>query len=308
MIVSAFLTLTGETTLNQIVDAARSLEAAGVTAVGTLDATATDVGAAPFESTTLAGRLAVTTSTIGVVASNSALYGFPYHSARRLATIDHLSGGRSGWLMRTRTAPSEVTAYDWRSLAGRGEELHRAVEYAEISLELWDCWEEGAQRPDKATGDFKDDSRIHPINYRSTSFRVAGPFDVPPSPQRRSVLFVEIATAEEAVLLAPYADVAIVVADSASAVAPIADLISATSSSTLVLVAGALGGVSAAMPASEALEVPGVAGVALYLDPTEVGEARDLLAGRGLEELASPTTLAAALGIESTFTHGGHAA
>ncbi|MFT4264687.1 MAG: LLM class flavin-dependent oxidoreductase, partial [Nocardioides sp.] len=209
MIATAFLALEGASTVEEVVGAARSLEAAGVAAVGLLDAQDTGLGATPFESTTLAARVAAATSSIGVIASDSALYSFPYHSARRLATLDHLAAGRSGWLVRSRTGADEGSAYAWRSTTGRGEELHRATEYIEIERELWGSWEDGSQWPDKAAGVFKDDSRIHRIEYRSTSFRVSGPLDTPPTPQGRPVILTFVTTVDEARALTPYVDVAI---------------------------------------------------------------------------------------------------
>jgi alkanesulfonate monooxygenase SsuD/methylene tetrahydromethanopterin reductase-like flavin-dependent oxidoreductase (luciferase family) len=308
MIVSAFLCLTPDTTLKQVVDAACSLEAAGVAAVALLDSADTNTAPSCFESTTLAAAIAVQTATIGVVATNSALYGFPYHGARRLATIDHLSCGRAGWLLRTTPGAQEATAYEWRSVAGRGEELHRSTEYAEIALELWDSWEDGAQWPDKTTGIYKDDSRIHPIDYRSTSFRVAGPLDVPPSPQRRPVLFAEIATTEEALHLSRYIDVAVIVARDGTSATALATAVADIDPSTLVLFAGGIEAGADMMAAAEALalvEASRIAGVALYLEPRSADTAAGMISAPAG---SNSGTLADALGFGSTLTHGGHAA
>jgi alkanesulfonate monooxygenase SsuD/methylene tetrahydromethanopterin reductase-like flavin-dependent oxidoreductase (luciferase family) len=305
MIVSAFLALTGEATLDQVVGTAQRLESAGVAAIGLLDGADTGLGPTPFESTTIAARVAAATSTIGVVATDSALYSFPFHSARRLATLDHLSAGRSGWLMRTSPGAGEATAYDWRSTLGRGEELHRATEYAEIERELWDSWEDGAQWPDKAAGDFKDDSRIHPINYRSTSFRVAGPLDTPPTPQRRPVIFTRMSTLEEAGILTPYVDVAIIAPAQPLTATQLATAVSeaaqAAATPVTLLVAGAVGGFLGLPAVAEAIRTATAtraAGVAVYLDPAEVDEALDAVSRLGLSAPDGPRTLAETLGIE----------
>ncbi|GAA4709227.1 hypothetical protein GCM10023215_58490 [Pseudonocardia yuanmonensis] len=298
MIITAQLALGPDTTLPAVESAVRGLEAAGVAAVCVLDAA--DTGAvSPFESTTLCGRLASTTSGIGLVATNSALYGFPYHLARRLATVDHFSDGRSGWLLRTGTAASEQSAYDWRSTRGRIAELHRAAEYAEIALELWDSWEDGAQYPDKATGDYKDDTRISAIDYRSLAFRVEGPLDVPPSPQRRPVLVAEVGTAEEAGYLAPAVDVALAPDAAVAAAVRTAD------PATLVLLV-----LPADIPAAEASRrrtEAGAAGVALECSTDTADAAATLAAALGASR-APGGTLAAALGLAGTLTHGGRAA
>lgn len=301
MIITAQLALGPDSTLPAVESAVRGLEAAGVAAVCVLDGADTG-GPTPFESTTLCGRLASTTSEIGLVATNSALYGFPYHLARRLATVDHFSDGRSGWLLRTGTALAEETAYDWRSRLGRGAELQRAGEYAEIACELWDSWEDGAQYPDKATGDYKDDSRIRTIDYRSLSFRVEGPLDVPPSPQRRPVLFAEVRTAEEVGHLAPVVDVA-VVPDVVLAAA-----VTAVDPQTLVLLALPADTPSADVLATDAARRradAGIAGIALECTTATADAAAALAAALGAAREPGGT-LADALGL--TLTLGGRAA
>jgi alkanesulfonate monooxygenase SsuD/methylene tetrahydromethanopterin reductase-like flavin-dependent oxidoreductase (luciferase family) len=206
VIVTATISINSGVDLSAIEEAARRLDDAGITAA-LLDEGGR-VGA--FEATTLAGYLARHTRRIGLVPANSALYGFPYHLARRLATIDHLTAGRAGWLISPDTGDHEVSAYDWRSAAHPGAEPARASEYVEIALALWNSWEEGAARPDKASGDFKDDSRIHAINHTSPAFLVRGPLDVPRSPQGRPSLFVTVTAPGMVDFAAGVADVIIV--------------------------------------------------------------------------------------------------
>ncbi|MCM0621133.1 LLM class flavin-dependent oxidoreductase [Nocardioides bruguierae] len=313
MIVATFLTLTGDTTLEQVVGTSQRLEQAGASSVGLLDGADTGLGPTPFESTTLAARVAAVTSTIGVVATDSALYGFPYHSARRLATLDHLAAGRSGWLLRHSTGAEEAAAYEWRSTLGRADELHRANEYVEIGLELWDSWEDGAQWPDKESGDFKDDSRIHPINYRSTSFRVAGPLDTPPSPQQRPVIFAQVGTLEEARYLTVSADVVVLAPEAGTDLAELAGTVRAAAeaagSPVTLLVAGevdGLLGLATAADATAAVAAIGADGVALHGAPAAGDALVAALDGLGLAPVSEPGTLAAALGIELPV--GGRAA
>ena len=49
-----------------------------------------------FEPITLLSSLAMVTSRVGLVASASTTYNEPYHIARKIASLDHLSGGRAG--------------------------------------------------------------------------------------------------------------------------------------------------------------------------------------------------------------------
>jgi len=220
VIVTATISINSGVGLGAIDGAARRLDDAGLSAL------VLDEGgrAGAFEATTLAGYLARRTRQIGLVPAGSALYGFPYHLARRLATLDHLTAGRAGWLIRSATLDHEISAYDWRSPGHPGAEVARASEFVSIALALWDSWEDGAERPDKVTGDFKDDSRIHAINHDSPAFLVRGPLDVPRSPQGRPTLFVTVAGPEDVEYAATVADV-ITVDGAADLVANVRDAI-----------------------------------------------------------------------------------
>src|ERR1051325_2730604 len=50
-----------------------------------------------FEPFTLLSALSVLTERIGLVATASTTLHAPYPTARRFASLDHLSGGRAGW-------------------------------------------------------------------------------------------------------------------------------------------------------------------------------------------------------------------
>src|SRR5690606_34271692 len=50
-----------------------------------------------FEPMTLLSAIAMRTRSIGLIASASTTYNEPYHIARKIASLDHISGGRAGW-------------------------------------------------------------------------------------------------------------------------------------------------------------------------------------------------------------------
>ena len=52
---------------------------------------------------------------------------------------------------------------------------------------LWDTWDDDAVVVDKEGGVFVDDTRMHPIDHHGDRFAVAGPLDVPRSPQGHPV-------------------------------------------------------------------------------------------------------------------------
>src|SRR5665213_1991049 len=57
---------------------------------------------------TLLAALAAVTERIGLVCTASSTYNDPYHIARNFTTLDHVSGGRSGWNLVTSGSPAEA--------------------------------------------------------------------------------------------------------------------------------------------------------------------------------------------------------
>jgi len=146
----------------------------------------------PFDALdpfTLIAALSTATDRIGLVATASTTYNDPYGLARRFATLDHVSRGRAGW--------NVVTTANADAAANFGLDVHpdpnaryvRAQEFLDVAIKLWDSWEDGAIVGDKAGGVFVDRDRIHAVDHVGTHFRVAGPLEVPRSPQGRPVLF-----------------------------------------------------------------------------------------------------------------------
>lgn len=150
-----------------------------------------DVASQPggrLEPTVLLTAVALATRHIGVIATASSTYNDPYNLARRLASLDHISGGRAAW--NVVTTAGDVAA---RNFGLTGAPLHadrygRAAEFIEIANKLWDSWEDDAIIADRERGVFADASRVHAINHDGAHFSVHGALNVPRSPQGRPVL------------------------------------------------------------------------------------------------------------------------
>ncbi|MFT4264685.1 MAG: LLM class flavin-dependent oxidoreductase [Nocardioides sp.] len=267
----ALLTIGPADTASGLVAAAGTLRDAGVDGVGFLDAQDLGTPVAALESSTLATLVGLTVPGIGVIGSQSGLYGYPFHTARRFATLDHLSAGWSGWLLRTGSAGSEASALDRQAGSGADGGLARAGEHAEIGYRLWDSWEDGAQWPDKESGNFKDDSRIHAIDYASDRFQVEGPLDVPPSPQHRPVVLALVSSPDQVAALGPWIDVAVVLAPDEDAAVELAAAVRADGRIPKVLLACGAKGLPIA--AADQLAAAGVAdGLAPVIDTTGVAD------------------------------------
>jgi alkanesulfonate monooxygenase SsuD/methylene tetrahydromethanopterin reductase-like flavin-dependent oxidoreductase (luciferase family) len=126
--------------------------------------------ATPFEPTTLVSALATRARKIGFIAAAATYQHEPYNLARRLASIDSISGGRTGWAIVS------------------GDDLSRDREYVDVVSALWDSWEDDAFIYDKAKGRFFVPDKMHVLNHKGDNFSVRGPLNVNRSPQGKPVL------------------------------------------------------------------------------------------------------------------------
>lgn len=139
--------------------------------------------AGSLEPTVLLTALAGATSRIGLIATASTTYNEPYNLARRFASLDHISAGRAGWNIVTTADLASARNFGLEDRPAHSERYERAAEFVDVSIRLWDSWEDGAERGDKAAGIYAEPDRIHPIDYTGKYFRVRGPLNVPRSPQ-----------------------------------------------------------------------------------------------------------------------------
>jgi alkanesulfonate monooxygenase len=138
---------------------------------------------AHFEPLTLLSALAMVTERIGLIATMSTSYNEPYNVARRFASLDHISGGRSGWNLVTSGQTAEALNFGRERAYDHAERYQRAHEFAEVVLGLWDSWDDDAFVRDKESGIFFDRDKMHYLNHKGKYFSVRGPLNVPRAPQ-----------------------------------------------------------------------------------------------------------------------------
>jgi FMN-dependent oxidoreductase (nitrilotriacetate monooxygenase family) len=142
-----------------------------------------------LEPLTLLSAVATHTSHIGLVATASSTYNSPFNLARRLASLDHISGGRAGW--------NVVTSFDSQVSKNFGLDEHldyatrygRAREFVELAQALWDSYEDDAFPADVERNVFLDPGKLHAANHVGENFKVAGPLNLARSPQGQPVIF-----------------------------------------------------------------------------------------------------------------------
>lgn len=148
-----------------------------------------------LEPLTLLSSLAQATERIGLVSTVSATFFTPFHAARMLASLDHISGGRIGWNVVTSMFDAEAQNHGLDRMPEHAVRYARAEEFVEVVLRLWDSWPassiliERGQRPDGGPGRYVDGGRLTELNHDGEHFRVRGPLNVPSPPQGHPVLF-----------------------------------------------------------------------------------------------------------------------
>jgi FMN-dependent oxidoreductase (nitrilotriacetate monooxygenase family) len=158
-----------------------------------------------LEPITALSAMARATTHIGLVTTVSSTFYTPFHAARMLASLDHISGGRAGWNVVTSMFDAEARNHGMDAIPAREERYARAEEFVDTALALWDSWDGDALTLDR-TGMYADPAKVRSIDHDGKYFRVDGPLTVPRSPQGRPVLFQAGASGPGRDLAAKYAE------------------------------------------------------------------------------------------------------
>jgi len=134
--------------------------------------------------------LAYATSDLGFAFTQSILQEQPFNFARRLSTLDHISGGRVGWNVVTSYLETAGRNLGFGGLPPHDERYDRADEYLEVVYKLLEgSWEDDAVLRDVERRVYADPAKIHEIDHVGRYYDVVGPHLSEPSPQRTPVLF-----------------------------------------------------------------------------------------------------------------------
>jgi len=154
----------------------------------------------------LLSSVATATEQVGLIATVSTTYSFPWDVARRLATLDFLSHGRAGWNIVTTVEPAAAANFGDQPHPPASDRYDRAEEYVEVVLKLWDAWEDGAAVMSKQTGQWADPARLHPPRHHGKRFDVASYLPFPRSPQGHPFLTQAGSSGPGVALAARFAD------------------------------------------------------------------------------------------------------
>ncbi|WP_433634749.1 LLM class flavin-dependent oxidoreductase [Nocardia sp. CA-120079] len=199
-------------TLDHYIRIAKRAEEAKFDAIFLADGPAIreDLRFRPFNSlepTVILAAVAAATRHIGLIATLSSSYNHPYDVARRFASLDLLSGGRTGWNVVTTAGVEAARNFGYDAEPEHGSRYARAAEFVEVVRKLWNSWEPDALVGDKSAHRFADPEKIHPVHHHGARFDVAGPLNVPRSPQGEPVVVQAGASADGRALAARIGEV-----------------------------------------------------------------------------------------------------
>ena len=113
-------------------------------------------GQTRLEPLTLLSALAVRTSRIGLAATVSTSYNEPYHVARALASLDHISRGRAAWNLVTSRYDEEARNFGGDEHLDHALRYERGARVRRVVQQLWDSWADDAILADRESGLFAD--------------------------------------------------------------------------------------------------------------------------------------------------------
>lgn len=149
-----------------------------------------------LEPLTLLASLAAVTSHIGLAATATTTYNEPFHVARMFSSLDHISGGRTGWNVVTSALADEAMNFSKEYHLEHSLRYERAKEFLKVVTGLWDSWEDDAFLFDKESGHFADSSKMHVLHHRGEHFNVRGPLNISRAPQGYPVI-IQAGSSEE---------------------------------------------------------------------------------------------------------------
>lgn len=131
--------------------------------------------------------LAGATGKLRLIGTASTSFNHPFHLARRLLTLHHLSGGRAGWNIVTSSYPQEALNFGWDGMPSTEERYAMAEEVVEAVKALWSAWDGTGRRADKDSGRWLDGAPCS-VRISGRFGRIDGTLNLSPAPHGRPLL------------------------------------------------------------------------------------------------------------------------
>ncbi|WP_369055735.1 LLM class flavin-dependent oxidoreductase [Kineococcus terrestris] len=185
-----------------------------------------------LDAVALASRVAPLTTRAGLVPVVTTTWTEPFHTAKAIATLDIVSGGRAGVQLDVSRTAQEARAFVRSGTGEPGRGADEAPDPDDLWDEaadtvgalrlLWDSWEDDAVVRDVATGRYVDRDKLHHVDVVARRFSVRGPSITPRPPQGQPLVVVAAGDGPSLRVAARHADVVRVAAPDLPAAADLA--------------------------------------------------------------------------------------
>ncbi|SHH29868.1 LLM class flavin-dependent oxidoreductase [Streptomyces sp. 3214.6] len=136
-----------------------------------------------------AAFIAASTSVLGIAPVAPVTYAEPFHVSTQLASLDHISAGRTGWVVTEEDQPESAHAWGRPLVAGSAARARESRDGVHVVRGLWDSWEDDAAIRSVVTSRYLDRGRLHYVDFIGETFSVKGPSIVPRPPQGQIPVF-----------------------------------------------------------------------------------------------------------------------
>ncbi|WP_062762122.1 LLM class flavin-dependent oxidoreductase [Falsirhodobacter sp. alg1] len=134
--------------------------------------------------------MAAVTKHLGFGITCNLTYEQPFLFARRMSTLDHLTGGRIGWNIVTGYLDSAARAIGLKGQTAHDDRYDLADEFMSLVYKLWEgSWDDDALVMDREAGVFADPAKVRTIHHEGPQYKVDAMHLCSPSPQRTPVLY-----------------------------------------------------------------------------------------------------------------------
>lgn len=134
--------------------------------------------------------MAQVTTHLGFGVTGNLSYEPPFLFARRMTTLDHLTGGRIGWNIVTGYLDSAARALGLDGQLPHDARYEAAEEYMEMMYKLWEgSWQDDAVVRDRENRIYAQPDKVHTVHHHGKYYRMDAMHRCEPSPQRTPVLY-----------------------------------------------------------------------------------------------------------------------
>jgi alkanesulfonate monooxygenase len=138
----------------------------------------------------LVPAMALVTEHIGFGVTANLSYEPPYIFARRMSTLDHLTGGRVGWNIVTGYLDSAARGVGASRQRAHDDRYDLADDFLNVVYKLWEeSWADDAVCRDPLSGIYADPTKVRRVTHRGPHYSLDAVHLCEPSPQRTPLLY-----------------------------------------------------------------------------------------------------------------------